>query len=118
GGGTAQTLHVTTYASHPVLYTAYGLNTLPDFASAVDDAYLSIPDQLTDYELRYTTDYAAIGDDLAAYDRYVYDHYLQIPEELQEPLPEIIDNAGLSAVSAQEAAAMWVRELGTYDLNT
>ena len=117
-GGTAQTLHVTTYASHPVLYTAYGLNTLPDFASAVDDAYLSNPDRLTDYQLRYTTDYAAIGDDLAAYDRYVYDHYLQIPEELQEPLQEIIDNAGLSAVSAQEAAAMWVRELGTYDLDT
>ena len=117
-GGAAQTLHVTTYASHPVLYTAYGLNTLPDFASAVDDAYLSNPDRLTDYQLRYTTDYAAIGDDLAAYDRYVYDHYLQIPEALQEPLQEIIDNAGLSAVSAQEAAAMWVRELGTYDLDT
>lgn len=117
-GGMAQTLHVTTYASQPVLYTAYGLNALPDFASAVDDAYLGNPQRLTDYQLSYTAENAAIGDDLADYDRYVYDHYLQIPEALQEPLREIAENAGLSAVSSREAAAMWVRELGTYDLNT
>ena len=117
-GDREQYLQVTTYASLPVLYTAYGLSEIPDFGQAVDDAYLANRENRREYQISYNVVRGDAGDALDAYDAFVYEHYLQIPKELQEPLEEILDAAGLRAASAAEAIAAWVRELGTYDLNT
>lgn len=111
---TSGTLEVQTRGWQPLLYTAYDLAALPESAAAVDDAYVKNTGLVSGYSVYFGSETGAVP---AGYDSLAVEQYLQIPEELREPLAAIVSEAGLQGASA-EAAAAYVRNNGVYDLNT
>ena len=112
GGGV---LDVRTGVRQPMLYTTYFLSRIPETAAAVDDSYLQNTGNLTEYSVSFGPAVSNLTS--ASYDQYVLQQYLQIPDNLREPLEEIAAQAGLVGASADSVAA-YVRNLAVYDLQT
>jgi len=116
-GDGASMLEVRTDSGSPLLYTTYYLSELPTDAQTVDDAYVQNSMRVTSYTMFFSPYLQNLTPMPTEYDRFVAEQYLQIPEELQEPLAEIVAAAGLQQASA-ETVANYVRSSGVYDLNT
>ena len=99
---TSGTLEVQTRGWQPLLYTAYDLAALPESAAAVDDAYVKNTGLVSGYSVYFGSETGAVP---AGYDSLAVEQYLQIPEELREPLAAIVSDAGLQGASAEAAAA-------------
>ena len=117
-GGSVQTLSLEVNSRSPLLYTAYYLSAIPDGGSAVDDAYISNEENVRTYTVSYSGAALTPGADLADYDAYVRDHYVQVPEDMLPALLEIVAQAGLHSGSSAQEVAAYVRTSGTYDLDT
>ena len=114
----AETVEIETVRQERLLYTPYFLTSAPIGGTAMEDAYF----QNTNNQSKYTCDYLlrqwydAVHHLPENYDRYVREHYLQIPDSIQAPLRAIAEEMALTADPDSIAAA--VRSHGTYDLNT
>lgn len=113
-----QTLEVETRTAQPVLYTAYDLDAIPAAGQAVDDAYIQNHTSATSYQVSYRTGRADPRVTANDYDAYVYDQYLQVPDDLRAALTELLAQAGLSDPQSPAEVADWVRNLAVYDLET
>lgn len=112
-----QLLEVETETAAPILYTAYDLDAVPGAGQAVDDAYIQNHTSATAYQMTYRTGSAQARTFDNAYDAYVRDQYLQVPEDLRPALEALLEQNGLSGASAREVAN-WVRTCAVYDLDT
>ena len=113
-----QSLSLQAHGREPLLYTTYNLTGMPEDSSAVDDAYANNPSGSLSYTLPYSSAALTAREDLADYDAYVRDHYTQVPEDLLPALLEVAAQAGLDSSGSPQAVAAYVRDSGTYDLNT
>lgn len=117
------TLELQTVTREAQLYTAYDLASIPAEGVPVDDAYVQNRDRV----MAYAVSFGQINMAVSAlqtwcgmptgYDGFAATQYLQIPENLQEPLNRFVSENGLTDAYAQEVAA-FVRSSGVYDLNT
>lgn len=110
-------LEVKTRTREPQLYTTYYLAEVPADAQPVDDAYVQNTLRITEYTMRYEPYLQKLTQISADYEQFAMEQYLQIPEELRQPLTELVLAAGLQGASA-DAVADFVRSSGVYDLNT
>ena len=109
-------IEIRTAKVQPMLYTAYHPSRIPDGAVAVDDAYIRNSEKQTEYYVAFSP--VLSGYPMSAeYDRYVKEHYLQIPEELRQPLTDIAAEAGLLYTDAGTVAD-YVKNCAVYDLKT
>ena len=108
-------LEIETVGRDLQLYTAYQPTEFPAAGKPVDDAYI----QNTDRVLAYESAYAAVGhwEPTEAYDAYVMEHYIRLPEELTEPLAAFLREHTLESAAPQDIA-VFLRNWGRYDLNT
>ena len=90
---------------------------MPDSAQFVDDTYVKNRDRLTDYLVSYHPYSAGAENTVDGYENYVNSHYTQVPEDLRQPLQEILAEKGWYTEDPRQLAA-WVRESAVYDLNT
>lgn len=107
-------VNVRTAAAEPVLYTAYYPASVPG-GLAVDDAYWKNGEREKSYTVTYDSNAAA--EISPQYESFVLEAYTQLPRALQEPLAQILYEAGLSGGSATQIGE-FVRGSGVYDLNT
>lgn len=116
-GEESQTLQIQTLRPRDVIYTTYLLSGVPDSAQFVDDTYVKNRDRLTDYLVSYHPYSAGAENTVDGYENYVNSHYTQVPEDLRQPLQEILAEKGWYTEDPRQLAA-WVRESAVYDLNT
>jgi len=109
-------VEIQTAKVHPMLYTTYHPSRIPDGAAAVDDAYIRNSDRRTEYYVSFSPVLSGYPMS-AAYDRYVLEHYLQIPEALRQPLADIAAEAGLLHADAGTVAE-YIKNCAVYDLKT
>ncbi len=114
GGRDKKRLDIRTDSRMDLLYTTYQLAATPADGAAVDDAYWSNHEDIEAYTTFYSK-WVLVPD--AAYDRYVLSQYLQLPEELEDPLAQYCQENELTGASA-ETIAGHVRRAGVYDLDT
>lgn len=114
GGRDKQRLDIRTDSQMDVLYTAYHLAATPQEGDAVNDAYWKNSGGSREYVTFYST---WTSTPRSSYDDYVHRQYLQLPEELAEPLARYCQTNGLTGASA-ETIARHVQGAGVYDLNT
>lgn len=114
GGRDKKRLDIRTDSRMDLLYTAYHLAATPQTGRAVDEAYWANTSGSREYVVFYST---WVSSPSSGYDDYVYQQYLQLPEELGEPLAQYCQANGLTGASA-EAIAGHVRSAGIYDLDT
>lgn len=110
----ASSVNVRTAAAEPVLYTAYYPTSVPG-GLAVDDAYWKNGEREKTYTVTYDPNAAA--EISREYESFVLEAYTQLPQTLQEPLSQILYEAGLGGGSAAQIGE-FVRGSGVYDLNT
>ena len=110
-------LEIKTDSREPLLYTTYYLAEFPAGGKAVDDAYIQNSHREAAYTVQFEPPMRYLVRQTDAYDRFVREQYLQIPEALLAPLAEIAAGAGLMGAAA-ETVADYVRTSGVYDLNT
>lgn len=108
------TLEIKTGTGKPQMYTTYYLTQVPEDGVAIDDAYIQNRSQMLQYTLNYGLEQTPMPEGYAA---LVQRAYLQIPEELEEPLQAFLQEHDLLGASA-EAVAAFVQAWGTYDLDT
>lgn len=114
GGRDKRRLDIRTDSQMDVLYTAYHLAATPQEGDAVNDAYWKNSGGSREYVTFYSI---WTSTPRSSYDDYVYRQYLQLPEELAEPLARYCQANGLTGASA-ETIARHVQGAGVYDLNT
>lgn len=108
------TLEIKTGTGKPQMYTTYYLAQMPEDGLAIDDAYVQNRSQSLQYMVNYGLEQKPMPD---GYTDFAQRAYLQIPAELEEPLQKFLQEHELLGASA-EAVAAFVREWGTYDLDT
>lgn len=112
---TPASVHIQTRSAHPVYYTAYYPTELPEAGLAVEDSFIKNEDRRKEYSVSY--DAAGTPTISPEYEAFVLETYTQLPEELQELLEQILQQAGLAGSSA-EAICAYVKNSAVYDLNT
>lgn len=110
-------LQVHTPISEPLMYTTYYLSQMPEGGVGIDDAYIKNQEQMADYQVQFEPAFPVPAAQSAVYDSFVAQYYLQLPENLRQPLTDILFQADLMGASAEVIAA-YVQQGGTYDLNT
>jgi transglutaminase-like putative cysteine protease len=77
-----------------VAYCPYSLTALPDGAVFSDDSYVRLPQPLERYTLEFDSpNDVDQGNGGNAYRRFVYAHYLDVPEELTDVLSQVRQQA-------------------------
>lgn len=108
-------LQISTPKPHDSIYTTYPLAGFPDGSLPVEDSHIRNAEKIKQYEVRYIAQYGAGIEQEEVYRQFVLSHYLQLPEQLQEPLRQILIQNGLTG---KEQIIDYVRQSGVYDLNT
>ena len=83
----------------------------------VDDGYIKNKDKVKEYTVTFDPEHTGTGYRSEEYRAFVYDTYLQVPEELRAPLQQFMADAGLSQPAAWEICEL-VKNNAVYDLNT
>lgn len=109
------TVLIETVVGEPKLYTAYYPTAVPENGIAVDDAYLKAPGRVRGYAVHISE--SAMPQPSEAYDAFVQEAYLQLPEELRERLTAYLGDNGLTDASPQTIADH-VKSSCVYDLDT
>lgn len=115
-------IEISTVTEHSVLYTPYLTAGLPEGASPVFDAYYENSSGLSDY-IMYT---ASTPSNLRQmydknYESFVYERYMDVPENVGSTLRRLAGENGLLSISAPElpmAVARYIKNAAVYDLKT
>lgn len=116
-----EAVDIRTVIAQPLMYLPYYPTELPQGGAAMRDVYVGNVDELEEYTT-YRSKEPKDGYWNDAYERYVYNEYLQVPEDIAPRLWDVLADSDVLAVNATEAVIQGivnhVQSLAVYDLNT
>lgn len=117
----AETVEVRTVTTQPLMYLPYYLSELPQGGESLRDVYVGNVDETDEYTA-YRSQEPKDGYWNDAYERYVYQEYLQVPEDMEPQLWDVLASSDVLAVNATQAVIQgivgYVQSQAVYDLNT
>jgi len=119
--GVSSNLQIKTDMKASIFYIPYKPVSFPDQAELVGDAYVLNPDQVLDYTVPYVSGTPS-ADLNSNYETFVFQNYLEVPEETRNSLASIVSLFPISSYSSVEAQAAavsnYVESSAAYSLDT